>query len=98
MTGHALLARHDVGLDSEHHTGLVYAVARAAVTAVPDPGPAAPGGPQPVGLPHLRGTDRRRRSRTVIKVFIVSDGSRTAEYCPYCGRGIEWVLRREVMV
>jgi hypothetical protein len=26
------------------------------------------------------------------------DVSRAAEFCPHCGRYIEWILRREVMV
>ena len=31
-------------------------------------------------------------------MITVVDGSQTAEYCPRCGAGIEWLQRREVMV
>jgi hypothetical protein len=34
----------------------------------------------------------------VIEMFDFSDARPPAEYCPHCGRGIEWVLRREAMV
>lgn len=36
--------------------------------------------------------------RSVTKMSDVGDASRMPGYCPNCGRGIEWVLRRDVMV
>jgi hypothetical protein len=50
-------------------------------------------------LHHVHDRDLRGgHSRSVIGMVDVSDASQTAEYCPRCGRGIEWVLRREVMM